>query len=321
MPPVPGGLSGIAARSSRSAVAIGFTDLGDLVARWNGTAWKTLSSPALPPASFLAGVAVFRGGAWVVGQQDMSGDGDPLVGLPLMVRVTGTAMRQVPGPPAPDGSALQAVAATSATDAWAVGSISASGPLVWHWNGTTWKNVPLPPAIVRVVGAVRSVAATSKKNVWLVSLGRIVHWNGRRWNVVSPNIGRPYDLFGVAAMSARNVFAVGSTRRRGLMLHWTGRRWRCALTTPKLPFPEGSPVVAVSASSADNAWAVGYFKAATLALHWNGHTWKQFMTPQAGQGDLLQDVAVIPGSGRAWAVGDTTDVGTLMLHWNGTAWH
>jgi len=43
------------------------------------------------------------------------------------------------------------------------------------------------------------------------------------------------------------------------------------------------------------------------------------MTPQPGPVNYLQGVAVIPQSGRAWAVG-STDHGTLMMHWNGTAW-
>jgi hypothetical protein len=122
MPPVPGRLWAIAARSPTSAVALGTTIQSragvPLVARWNGTAWKTLNNPMLPPASDLFGVAMFRGGAWAVGQQDESGDGDPLVGQPLLVRLTGSAVRQVPVPKAPDGSELDAVAATSATDAW-----------------------------------------------------------------------------------------------------------------------------------------------------------------------------------------------------------
>jgi len=42
---------------------------------------------------------------------------------------------------------LDAVAATSATDAWAVGnysSASASGTLILHWDGTAWTQVPSP---------------------------------------------------------------------------------------------------------------------------------------------------------------------------------
>jgi len=328
MPPVVDGLfEDIAARSSSSAVAVGGDLHGGLVARWNGTAWKTLNSPAVAGASFLYGVAVFDGGAWAVGQQDMSGA--PLVGIPLLVRVTGTTVRQVPVPRTPDGAdGLQAVAATSATDAWAVGWIGVHGSLIWHWNGAAWKNVRLPAAVARVVGPVGGVAATSRTNVWLVSRGRIVHWNGRWWTVISPNIGigRRYDLTGVAATSARNVFATGRTNpgQRALMLHWNGRQWTCTLT-PRI----SAQLFAVSTSSPDNAWAVGNndWPAGgpddALALHWNGHTWKQVFTAQPGGSDTdLQGVGLVPRSDRAWAVGFINgDIdGTLMMHWNGTAW-
>jgi len=43
------------------------------------------------------------------------------------------------------------------------------------------------------------------------------------------------------------------------------------------------------------------------------------MTPQLGPVNSLNGVAVIPGSGSAWAVGNA-DAKTLMLHWNGTTW-
>jgi hypothetical protein len=308
-----GSLASVAARSPRSALAVGFTGgLGGrqraLVARWNGTAWSTLSSRALPRESALGAVALFPGGAWAVGEKDMGGHGRDF--FPLIVRVTGTAVRQVPVPGTGDGSSLWDVAATSAADAWAVGT-TLGDPLIEHWNGTAWERARLPATVERAAGIVFGVAATSRTNAWAVmgSAGRlplIVHWNGRRWEgVVAPAIGRGYDLVGVAATSARDVWAVGA----GVIVHWNGRRWTWALIPDNL--------FAVSASSADNAWAVGD---GALAWHWNGHTWKQTITPQSGRHGVLQGVAVIPPSGRdAWAVGDTGHQ-TLMLRWNGTAW-
>ena len=220
---------------------------------------------------------------------------------------------------------MSAARVVSAADAWAVGSIADDIPLVWHWNGTVWKNVRLPAAVVRVLIGNGSVAATSKTNVWMAR-GPLVHWNGRQWkvvspNIVSPNIGRRYVLSHVAATSARNVWAIGNTefKPRWLMLHWNGRRWACAII-PQMRFVQ---LFAVSTSSADNAWVVGRSADAALTLHWNGHTWKQVIAPHPGQSDILTGVGIIPRSDRAWAVGDT-DINqgiTLILHWNGTAWH
>ena len=324
MPSVPGGLLDIAARSPSSAWAVGSAvptpaHSRALVAHWNGAVWRTVRSRALPPESALGAVALFPGGAWAVGEKGMAEYGR--VFHPLIVRVTGTTVRQVPVPVRSSSSALGGVAATSAADAWAVGA-TFTIPLILHWNGTAWTRARLPATVGR--GFFTGVAATSAANAWAVMTpstrgrARIVHWNGRRWgDVVSPAIGMSYDLRGVAATSAENAWAVGTTGTRAVILHWNGRRWTCALSPKINNFPH---LNAVSASSADNAWAVGGYDTAILALHWNGHEWKQVMTPEPGQVNLLEGVAVIPQSGHAWAVGGT-DHRTLMLYWNGTAWH
>jgi len=276
----------------------------------------------------LTSVALFHGGAWAVGERGMAEHSR--VSFPLMMRVTGSTVREVPIPRTTYGGALNAVAATSAANAWAVGNEATtgggSGPaLIVHWNGRRWARVQLPATVARDVAEVSGVAATSSTNAWIVSLWRILHWNGRRWNVASPAIGLRYALSSVAATSPKDVWAVGNglSRNVAVLLHWNGLRWACALSAQIHPpkFPDLS-LVAVSASSAGNAWAVGsYFDSAhrALALHWNGRTWKQVLTPQPGQENWLQGVSVIPHSGGAWAVG-STDSGTLMLHWNGTAW-
>ena len=225
----------------------------------------------------MGAVALFPGGAWAVGEFGMAEHGR--VFRPLVVRVTGTTVRQVPIPGPAYGS-LADVAATSAA-VWAVGFSGESGPpLIVHWNGTAWKRARLPATVGR--GVFDGVAATSRTNAWAVmNTARIVHWNGRRWGqVVTPHIGMSYRLDGVAATSAKNAWAVGSTgSNRAVILHWNGLRWTCALS-PKMhrDYPDRS-LFAVSASSADNAWAVGGSAERTLALRWNGHTWKQVMTP------------------------------------------
>ena len=71
-----------------------------------------------------------------------------MIGQTLIVRWNGTAWKKVPSP-SPAGSTLYGVAATSASNAWAVGcsNCSASGvykTLILHWNGIGWKQVPSP---------------------------------------------------------------------------------------------------------------------------------------------------------------------------------
>ena len=67
--------------------------------------------------------------AWAVGSTAS--------GQTLIVRWNGTAWKRIPSP-SPAGSTLYGVAATSASNAWAVGSAGGK-TLIERWNGTTWK--------------------------------------------------------------------------------------------------------------------------------------------------------------------------------------
>ena len=319
---LPGGVVAVAAESPSSAWAVGSARPDEaVVAHWNGAAWTTLSLAGLPRLSALGAVAAFPGGAWAVGEYGLTQHGDGGgIAKPLIVRLTGSTMRRVLVPGLADADLVD-VAATSASNAWAVGT----GQLLLHWNGTAWTSSPLPSMGGSEFTA---VAASSATNAWAVTYaGRrghrppILHWNGRRWaEIVGPDIGMPYALSDVATTSANDVFAVGSAPEfsyRALLLHWDGRSWTCALAMQihlHTKFPEGVSLAAVSASSAHNAWAVGsYFHSAdrALALHWNGHSWKQVITPRVGS---LRDVVFITQSGPVWAIGG------LLLRWNGTAW-
>jgi hypothetical protein len=237
-------------------------------------------------------------------------------------------MRRVPVPGPADGG-LDDVAATSASNAWAVGyigGVSGGTPLILHWDGTAWERSPLSASLGR--GFFAGIAATSSTNAWAVfnpenqpGRARIVHWNGRRWgNVVSPAIGVSYRLSDVAATSAENVWAVGSAGSRiAVILHWNGVRWTCALSPRVEHGYSFRTLSAVSVSSADNALAVGNLETGTLTLRWNGHGWKRFRTPRRGGANYLEDVTFITPSGRAWAL-DDAGWATLIFQWNGTAW-
>jgi hypothetical protein len=87
-------------------------------------------------------------------------------------------------------------------------------------------------------------------------------------------------LFGVAATSARNAWAVGGTSITDsssgtFILHWNGTAWKRA----RGPSSHGGPnLYAVAATSARNAWAVGAMTSPpsdVVILHWNGTAWKR----------------------------------------------
>jgi hypothetical protein len=222
------------------------------------------------------------------------------------------------------------VAATSASNAWAVGCSSCftgrSTALIVRWNGKTWKRVP---SSAPVGSTLSGVAATSARNAWAVgytststrSMTLILRWNGRAWKRVrSPN----GSLSGVAAVSATDAWAVGGK----LILHWNGTAWK---RVPS-PSPEGSAYLnAVAAASGSNAWAVGEVangisSVASLILHWNGKAWKRVPSPRPSDGkygNALEGVAAASAD-NAWAVGctDGCPVGgtPLIERWHGTSW-
>jgi hypothetical protein len=88
----------------------------------------------------------------------------------------------------------------------------------------------------------------------------IEHWNGRTWTAEkSPDPGGSSNdnaLYGVAAISATNAWAVGDYYNappddRALIEHWNGKTWT-AQTSPAYGW-----LSSVTATSSTSAWAVG----------------------------------------------------------------
>jgi hypothetical protein len=227
---------------------------------------------------------------------------------------------------------LAAVTATSATNAWAVGSTGSflsPKPLIVHWNGKAWKQTPspsLPPS------ELSAVAATSPKNAWAVgatSSGQtlILHWNGKTWKRAAGTAAAG-GLTGVGATSAANAWAVGSDSGKTLILHWNGKAWK---RVPSPSLKGTNYLSAVAVTSGRNAWAVGEVTTRTLSmasviLHWNGKTWKRVPSPSPRDGKYGNALAGVAATaaGNAWAVGCTDGCpvgGTPQIErWNGTSW-
>src|SRR6202050_4406721 len=154
---------------------------------------------------------------------------------------------------------LDAVSASSARNAWAVGYAGAdpavaSRTLAVHWNGKTWTRAPSPSPGRQ--DQLLSVAVLSPHLAWAVGAYEtrtgektlILRWNGRTWKQVSsPSPGVLNSLTAVAVLSARDAWAAGTgendngdviaaprpARRAGspppaidLVLHWNGTRWQ-----------------------------------------------------------------------------------------------
>src|SRR6266568_2808374 len=292
-PPSPGAASnelfGVAVLSACDAWAVGddVTSNGGrqtLAEHWNGSSWAVLPSPDPgTPDNVLTSVrAVSATNVWAVGYTGGAGN------QTLVLHWDGTSWTQVPSP-SPGGtgsdSDLFSVAATSHSDAWAVGEVFTSGKI------TTL----------------------------------IVHWNGSRWATVSsPNPGQSNELFGIAATSSSNAWAVGDATNgaadQTLVLQWNGSRWAQVPSPDQGGSTNGNVLVAVTATATRNAWAVGNFANgtgnSTLILHWNGTKWAHVGSPNLGATNVLLGVAA-SSAGNAWAVGSfrTSDPSqALALH-------
>ena len=226
----------MAATSSTNAWAVGSDSHGGVIEHWNGKAWKIQAEPETRLSSALG-----RGrhlldatpGRWAtprpqardraLERQVLEDPGQPEPELPTSTPSPGSGPDEIP---------LMGVAATSSTNAWAVGygdwdlddDIFESRTLIEHWNGKAWKIQPSPNELssppregvddgLAVDNQFYAVAATSSTDAWAVGWpikgASIWQWNGgKAWKAqASPKRGAA--LYAVAAKSS-NVWAVGA---------------------------------------------------------------------------------------------------------------
>ena len=334
-------LNAVAMPSPCSAWAVGtyFTNSAfkTLVEHWNGTRWTITPSGSPGILSHLSGVAAARGARpWAVGAYNSGTAIQTLIETP-----EGGVWTQVssPDPGGPNNNnTLTAVAATSATRAWAVGnySTSTSGPnltLIERWNGTVWRRVRSPDP-GSGGNSLTGVAAISATDAWAVgvttdskAVGQtlILRWNGQAWKrVPSPNPAGPAVdtiLTAVAAVSGSSAWAVGRQFINGtwqaLILHWNGKAWK-SMHAPGPGPSVGTELEGVTAISASDAWAVGSYGSSvihTLIEHWNGKAWRRLPSPSPGS--VAELLGVASSRTSLWAVGDQNSSGnaqTLAVH-------
>lgn len=135
---------------------------------------------------------------------------------------------------------------------------------------------------------------------------------------VAKNI--PYRLQGVAAISSKDIWAVGD----GLIEHWNGTQWQPALSE----VVQHGTWNAITARSAHDIWAIGQTRSGAQAVHWDGKTWSATSLPMFASGVVtLTGIAAI-APGNAWMIGSSRSgmypheqYKPLMLHWDGKNWH
>jgi hypothetical protein len=150
------------------------------------TGWTVVRPPALPPGTenLLSGsFALSETNTWAAGVSVNDSTGAK---APLVLHWNGATWSAV-STPTPSGStpnwAFESVAASRASDAWAVGVQSAGtkihDSLFEHWNGTAWSAVAGPNE-----GVLNAVLDFSRTNAWAFADFSVLHWNGTAWSAV-----------------------------------------------------------------------------------------------------------------------------------------
>ncbi|HEU4422556.1 MAG TPA: hypothetical protein VFR67_08435 [Pilimelia sp.] len=326
--------TGVHAQSATSAWAVGWGDTGGtpsvrpVVARWNGSAWSSVTSPSFNGDAYLFGADGDATTVWAVGQAGSR---------PLAERWNGSSWSVV-STPLPSGATagqLTGVKSLAASSAWAVGSVTMpTSPgrrtLAMRWNGTSWTIVPTPNpnSIQNLLVAVDAVAAN---DVWAVgnwghdgyggdtTEGMVLRWNGSSWtNMALPAFDgtlRRTKLHDVVVLASNDVWVVGAAFSWTLfstvpyVLHWNGQSWQQG-TIPNAPTGEFHAVTALSPTKVYAAGLKNYGQ--TLVARWNGSTWSQESTPSPSGSNYLVDASAT-GTGTVWTVGSRHDSGSWTM--------
>jgi hypothetical protein len=283
-------------------------------------------------ANELMGVAVRSPcDAWAVGRSLNYVNRKPTIRT-LTAHWDGARWTQKPSQdPGAGDSELAAVAALSASSAWAVGTFidgdGSNRTLIERWDGTQWVQSGSPsPGSESALTAVAATSATSAWAVgWFIPFGSSVRqtlierWNGTDWTTRdSPAAGTLNGVLGIGWAVGQQPASLGNPQ--AIIERWDGRNW-FVVPGADLGPGSGSLLTAVSATSPSSIWAVGAFTAGSggdrqmLIEHYDGTGWTQPARPGPGS---LRGLSVT-GTSDAWAAGDGPS-SPAILHYDGTSW-
>jgi hypothetical protein len=139
------------------------------------------------------------------------------------------------------------------------------------------------------------------------------------WQRVYRNSSKTRNiLYGMAALSASDQWAVGVWGKSALVMHGNGSRW----SRVTVPGQAGAELFQVAGTSPGNVWAFGNRDDATagVILRYNGTSW-QSVPPPAG---VVPNEAAVISRTDVWIGGQEGCTGssctTDMYHWNGSGW-
>jgi photosystem II stability/assembly factor-like uncharacterized protein len=250
------------------------------------------STQGVPAAGLQSVYLSSKTDGWIVGCS--TGGCGSGFGEPVVLHWDGTSFTKgtVSGPIGD----LYSVYMASPLEGWAVGG-AGGNPLILHYTGGSWVQVPAPPMAGVVL---RSVFMLDSGNGWAVgSMGTILRYSGGIWGAVSSPTAN--TLRSVYMLGSTDGWAVGDG---GQLLRYSNGQW---LT---IPSPTGAQLNSVFVFDSSHGWVVG---AGGTVLHYDGSLWVS--VAQSVSADLNSVFQVSPQ--EAWAVGDSATI----LQWNGFSWN
>lgn len=306
-----------------------------LTEHWDGTQWNVVPAPSVPWTAtrqvvfneLFAVACPSSSDCWAVGYYVLSGGPD----ITLIEHWDGNAWSIVnsPNSSATDSDKLYAVACSSASNCWAVGSIdngTVKQTLIQHWDGTSWAIVTSPNTSSSEYNELEGLTCNSASDCWAVGYHTVgntfndntltAHWDGTSWNIESsPSPSSVSNfLFGVSCSSSSSCWGVGwydpgDGTLPALIEHWDGSAW----TMLPAAAPDNSIyyfLFNVACTSSDNCWAVGgantgsdIYLDRTFVERWDGSSWTVAASPNpVGYYPTLYGLTCATAS-NCWSIG------------------
>lgn len=209
-------------------------------------------------------------------------------------------------------AALLSIWGTSATDVWAVGADDGSGPVLVHFDGTSWSRIDTGTS-----GDLWWVWGDGANTLFLSGAGGkvvtmdIAAGTFTEHAAADPNL----TLFGLWGTSATDVWTVGGNingARDGGIIHFDGTDW----TEVAQVAPRGETVRSafkVWGSAPDDVWVVG---TGALVTHWDGSGFTEVDPPPVYESTTLTTVA--GSASQVVAVGGFGNA--TVARYDGTSW-
>jgi hypothetical protein len=219
---------------------LGTTDFNarqNVVARWDGTAWTSFADNG-----FFYATAAGSTDIWLSGEAGKLARWDGAAFTPISSGVTTATLGPMWGGASDDvwivqagspslwhwdGSSLSPIAVAAAVasiSGTARDDVWAAGAAIFHYDGTSWINVPAPN-----VAALRSITAVARDLAWAQSGTEILRWDGASW---TPESAIPPTSV-IAGRARDNVWSY-TTGVPPTLRHWDGTAWSTE-TAPSVP--------------------------------------------------------------------------------------